>query len=487
MLVGCMNADRQASEGRASTAATGQVVNDVHSQLNETRVAEIAPVESLDDVRALVTGARDAGTPVCIAGGRHAMGGQQFCFGGRLIDTRPLARVLAFDAEAGTIEAEAGIQWPALLEFLAGRPTGERAWAIRQKQTGADRLSLGGAVSANAHGRGLGLAPIVADIEALTLVDGDGEVRRCSRLENAELFSLVAGGYGLFGVIHAVTLRLAPRLTLERVVEVREVDGLAAAFEERIGDGFLYGDFQFAIDPATEDFLRRGVFACYRPVGGTPAIPPNQHALTRRDWQELLLLTHTDKAQAFARYAEHYLATSGQLYLSDAHQFADYVDGYHGALDARLGAAHAGSEMITEVYVPRARLADFMADVAANFREHGVDVIYGTVRLIERDEDSFLAWAREPYACVIFNLHTVHTPDGIEHAAGAFRRVIDLAVARGGSYFLTYHRWALAGQLRACYPQIDEFFALKRRYDPGEVFQSEWYRHYREALASRPV
>ena len=27
-----------------------------------------------------------------------------------------------------------------------------------------------------------------------------------------------------------------------------------------------------------------------------------------------------------------------------------------------------------------------------------------------------------------------------------------------------------------------EFLALKRQFDPGEVFQSNWYRHYREML-----
>ena len=107
-----------------------------------------------------------------------------------------------------------------------------------------------------------------------------------------------------------------------------------------------------------------------------------------------------------------------------------------------MNAPHPATEMITEIYVPRDRLSDFMAQVADDFREHGVDVIYGTVRLIERDEDSFLAWAREPWACVIFNLHTVHTPAGLEHSAAAFRRLIDYAIERGGSYFLTYHRWA---------------------------------------------
>ena len=124
-----------------------------------------------------------------------------------------------------------------------------------------------------------------------------------------------------------------------------------------------------------------------------------------------------------------------------------------------------------------------MADVAADFRETGVDVIYGTVRLIERDEDSFLAWAREPWACVIFNLHTVHTPAGLAHSHAAFRRLIDLAIARGGSYFLTYHRWATTEQVEACHPRFREFLARKLAHDPGERFQSDWYRHYRDAFS----
>jgi FAD/FMN-containing dehydrogenase len=456
----------------------GVVVNDIHSQLNETRVREIVPVGSLEAARAAVLRARDLGVPVCVAGGHHAMGGQQFCADGLLIDTRPLARVLTFDEQDGTIDVEAGIQWPALLGYLRGTP-----WAFKQKQTGADRLSLGGALSANGHGRGLTLKPIVADVDSFELVGPDGELRTCTREENPDLFALAAGGYGLFGVIYALRLRLAPRQKLERVVEVRELDGLMNAFDDRIANGFLYGDFQFAIDPAGEDFMRRGVFSCYRPVEDDRPIPDGQRALTTEDWSRLLYLTHVDKAQAFERYAEHYLATSGQLYWSDAHQSAEYIDDYHRPLDNALGSARA-TEMISELYVPRDPLADFMEAVAEDFRRTGVDVIYGTVRLIERDDESFLAWAREPWACVIFNVHTEHTPEGIERSADAFRRLIDLAIARGGSYFLTYHRWARRDQVEACYPQFREFLARKREHDPDLVFQSDWYRHHAGLFSS---
>jgi len=460
-----------------ATGHAGVVVNDIHSQLNKTTVREVVPVSSLEAVRTAVLRARELGVPICVAGGRHAMGGQQFCTGGLMIDTRPLARVLAFDEQGGTIEVEAGIQWPALLAYLR-----QTRLAFKQKQTGADRLSLGGALAANGHGRGLTLKPIVADVESFELVGPDGELRTCSRDENRELFTLAAGGYGLFGVIYSLRLRLTPRGKLERIVELRALDGLTAAFDERIADGFLYGDFQFAIDPAGDDFMRRGVLSCYRPVEEDRLVPKNQRALTTDDWSRLLYLTHADKAQAFERYAEHYLATSGQLYWSDAHQAAEYIDDYHRTLDAALGTG-PGTEMISELYVPRDRLVDFMEAVADDFRRTGVDVIYGTVRLIERDDETFLAWAREPWACVIFNLHTVHTGHGIDHSRGAFRRLIDLAIARGGSYFLTYHSWARRDQVDACYPRFREFLDRKREHDPDLVFRSDWYDHHVELLS----
>ena len=108
--------------------------------------------------------------------------------------------------------------------------------------------------------------------------------------------------------------------------------------------------------------------------------------------------------------------------------------------------------------------------------------MYGTVRLIERDDESFLAWAREPWACTIFNLHVDHTPEAIARSGEHFRRLIDMAVRRGGSYYLTYHRHATREQVLACHPRLPAMLRAKRAHDPAERIQSDWYRHYRDML-----
>jgi FAD/FMN-containing dehydrogenase len=462
-------------------------VNDTHSALNRTPVVQIIEPRSDSEVVRAVRGALAQGRPLAIAGGRHAMGGQQFLAGGALLDMRRMNRVRRFDEEQGLLEVEAGATWPDIIRGYLVRPRGTPArWGIRQKQTGADRLTLGGAVAANIHGRCLSAAPFISDIESLDVVTGDGELITCSRASHAELFRHIVGGYGLFGAVTAATLRLVPRRQLQRIVRLLDVEQLIDTMHRCIAAGYLYGDFQFATDPTHHGFLRMGVLSCYRPIDRPRPIPARQRRLSQADWNRLIELAHRDKRRAFDEFAAFYLATSGQLYWSDTHQLNLYLENYHTSLDQRLGMHVRGSEMITEVYVPRGHLAAFMEEVRRDFRHHHVDFIYGTIRLIEPDTESALPWAHERYACVIFNLHIDHMPRSIVEARATFTRLIDHAMVYGGSYYLTYHRFARRDQLLACHPGIVDFLEAKRRFDPASVFQSDWYHHLKAQIAGTP-
>jgi FAD/FMN-containing dehydrogenase len=475
------------SVSRARPDRASCIVSDVHSQLNSTRVARIVRPRSTPELQEIVRRASRRGESISVCGGRHAMGGQQFAAGTTLVDMTGLASVIDVDPERGLATVGAGIDWVQLINHLLWTfPDPANAWGIIQKQTGADRLTIGGALSANIHGRGLRLQPFVADVESLTLVDPQGRLQHCSRTANPGLFALAAGGYGMFGAVATVTLRLARRRKLERRVAVVAVDDLPALFELRVREGYEFGDFQFATDPASREFLQTGVFSCYRPVPIDTPIPGDQRSLAPHEWRRLLRLAHSHKSQAFAEYARYYMATDGQVYWSDTHQLADYPDGYHADLDRELGAPVKGSEMITELYVPRPALPELMRSIRADARQYGTDIIYGTIRIIEEDDQAMLAWARQRWACVVFNLHVDHSPEGIETAAGHFRRLIDRAMEPGGSYYLTYHRWATAVQALACHPRLREFIAEKHRFDPAGVFTSDWFRHHERLLAGDP-
>ncbi|RYD48667.1 MAG: FAD-binding oxidoreductase, partial [Verrucomicrobiaceae bacterium] len=442
--------------------------NDIHSRLNPVRVSQVHFPKSTAEVAALIRDAASRGLQVSICGGRHAMGGQQFGEATVLLDCSGLKSLGGIDRERGIVEVGAGLMWPELIHGLHATQEGHSmVWTIRQKQTGADDLTLGGALASNIHGRGLRMKPFINDIEAFTLVNAAGEVLRCSRQENEELFRLAIGGYGCFGVVTSVALRLTHRIKVERIVEVTTLDRAPAEMGTRIAGGALYGDFQFAIDECSPDFLHRGVLSTYRSVEGDREME-EVRTLGADQWKELIRLAHTDRTRAFETYAKHYLGTDGSLYWSDTHQLAVYLCDYHEDLDCCLGTS-TGTEMITELYVPRHTLTTFMMAAAEDLRPRGVPVIYGTIRWIRRDDESFLAWAREDYVCVIFNLHVEH--DLREPAIAAFRSLIDLALSLGGTYFLTYHRWARRDQVERAYPQFREFLAAKERHDPDGRFQ----------------
>jgi FAD/FMN-containing dehydrogenase len=210
-----------ASADRALAAESESIlVNDVHSQLNPTRVLAISQPRSMEEVQNIVLRARKDRKVISVAGGRHAMGGQQFGTDTLLIDIRQLNRVLHLDRKKGILEVDAGIEWPELIDGYLALETGDsQPWGIAQKQTGADKLTMAGTIAANAHGRGLKMKPFISDIESFVLLDATGTAHTCSRTENPELFRLIHGGYGLFGVVTSVRLRLVPRTKVERVVE----------------------------------------------------------------------------------------------------------------------------------------------------------------------------------------------------------------------------------------------------------------------------
>lgn len=128
---------------------------------------------------------------------------------GRAFDADRLDRILGRDAERGLLEVQSATPWAAIAaELFPGdaRAAGAASTALR---TVAESLGC--------NPPGPDGDPSVKHIHALTLVTPDGELRRLSRQREPELFSLVVGGFGLFGTLYSITLR---------------IDSLAAALEK---------------------------------------------------------------------------------------------------------------------------------------------------------------------------------------------------------------------------------------------------------------
>ena len=146
------------------------------------------------------------------------------------LDLSALNRMLRLDGERGQIEVQAATLWSSVEHYL-----GERGAPIAPGALASGLpVSVGEAVAENAAGPDG--TPMVAQVEAITLVTPDGELRRADRQMNPHLFRLAIGGHGLFGVLYSVTLRVESMLlAAERVQAPVELDLSPAAGAAGVG------------------------------------------------------------------------------------------------------------------------------------------------------------------------------------------------------------------------------------------------------------
>ena len=146
---------------------------------------------------------------------------------------RAMDRMQSFDAETGLLRCEAGVLLADVLETFA-----PRGW-FPPVVPGTKLVTVGGMIAADVHGKNHHRAGAFgAHVESLTLATADGEIRQCSRKENAGLFCATLGGMGLTGVILSASFRLQPIETafiLEETLPARGLDEIMSLFEESRG------------------------------------------------------------------------------------------------------------------------------------------------------------------------------------------------------------------------------------------------------------
>jgi FAD/FMN-containing dehydrogenase len=458
----------------------GTLVNDVHTGWNPTWVDRVERSSSAVEVQSLIKAAKKRGKIISVSGSRHATGGQQFATRSVLVDMRGMNGILNLDAKSGILSVEGGIEWPELIQGYLKAQSNAPTWGIRQKQGGGDRMTIGGALSANAHGHCLGAPPLIADVEWIEIATADGAARKCSRREEKELFSLAIGGYGLFGIITAVGLKLTPRHKVRRTVETHTLAEAIPLVERRTANGSAFGYFQYSSDETSLEFMRTGILTTYEFVGDDTPLSDASTDIDEATLASLLELAHKDRRSAYGHYAKFELSKNGSVEWSDLHQLSSYPSGYHKNVDRHLADESKGADLIWEFYVPRGELITFLEEARRALLKSETPLIYGTVRFIEQDRDSFLAWAKKRYACVILTPHYPGDPTGARKARDLYRQLAQAATRHGGSFYLTYNRFAARSEIDSAYPQFADFLQLKRKYDPTELFQSDWYRHYRD-------
>lgn len=444
-------------------------INDA-SRLNQTEISEVweVPVHSDNfegQLADLLLRARAEGRRVSIAGARHSMGGHTFYPGGIVVDMLRWNK-MELDTSENILHVQSGALWKDVIEYLD--PLGRSVWVMQSNNS----FSVGGSISVNCHGWQYNRPPIASTVESFRLMKASGEIVRCSREENHELFTLALGGYGLFGIIMDVDLRVVLNARYQLEQHVVSVDQALAAFDSMVSGQaevpMVYARMSIVPDRLFDEVILN-VFS--PDTGG--AIPD----LTDRGAETLRRAVFRGSAESeYGKELRWDLETRIQPLLFGKTFSRNQL--LNEGVEVFENRTSHSTDILHEYFVPRSRVMEFVDSMRAIITVHEANLLNVTVRSVNEDKDTFLRYADQAMIAFVM-LFVQETTDEGERAMKALtENLIDAAIQHDGSYYLTYRLHATVEQFDRAYPQGRDFFLKKREYDPMELFQNHFYLKY---------
>ena len=443
-------------------------VNDV-TQLNRISVRSVITPTSIQEVVDVLT---HTDFPVSVGGGHFSMGGQTASPNTLHLDMRQMNRVLRFDPPNAVIRVQAGIRWSDIQRFID--PHG---FAVKIMQTYAN-FTVGGALSVNAHGRYMGLGPVVLSVRAITLVLASGEVVEATRTLNTPLFNAAIGGYGGVGIIVEAELELVPNTRVARSDKKMDTAQYKGWFDANVRG---HGDVVFHNFDLYPPRYTRGRAVSWTETDA-PATAPRLQPLTHGFWLAKYLLWAITETP-LGKFRREYLYDP-LLHLGKKVHWRNYEAGYDVAELEPVGRTRR-TYVLQEYFVPADAVGAFAESMGAILAKHRVNVVNISVRHALGDNQTVMAWARgETFAFVLY--YKQRTRESAKARVAVWtRELIDAVLAVGGTYYLPYQLHATEEQFHRAYPHAREMFALKSELDPRYRLRGAlWDRYYAPHLVA---
>ena len=455
------------------------MVDDV-ARMNAQRVERIFRVRTVDDVKAVLRLARQHGRPVSMRGTRHSMGGHTIAADGYVIDLMLLNR-WSFDLATETVTTEPGATWADLIVGL-----NEWGYSPRTMQS-YSTFSVGGSLAVNAHGITTDHCMAEAVVR-FKLIRWDGSEIECSREaegEARELFGLVLGGYGLFGVIGEVTLRTRANVKLSMEMLALSVADFPAVYEAALADEDDDIDTKMArLDVTNLENIDLFLFRRDQKPGtrtiSTLAAEPHCMPLKQQILYKWIMPQLKE-----ARYAmERAAGKAIDIEASSERNMLMYESAEPLARLYNPLFAMDDTFVLQEYFVPAGAFIAWIDAakpayaLAASLDK--IELLNTTVRFVRKDDDTVLAYARAnegSYAFVLYyRVHRNAAADG--QLEQVHQMLAQASMSLGGSFYLPYRHHYSDAQLEAAYPTAAHFFRKKQQYDPHGLFRSTWYERY---------
>ncbi|KYP13140.1 FAD-binding oxidoreductase [Flavihumibacter sp. CACIAM 22H1] len=440
------------------------------SQLNRTLVDTIIPAASDKPALQIQLGnllkyAKEKGLKISIAGARHSMGGHTISPNGIVVNMLPYNE-MALDTNTNILTIGSGALWEDALHYLDRY---QRSVFIMQAFSS---FSVGGSLSVNGHGWQKELPPIAASVISFTMMLENGRILTCSRTENAELFKVALGGYGLFGIILDVQLKVVANTALQfhsvRINPANYVEKFKDSISANPRVELVYGRLRIS----KKHFLEDATLNWFEKVDKEiPSLSEGKNTEAQR-----LVFRGTvnseygkrlrwDLESGMNNLAKHLVLSRNEV-LNTSVSIVDNKDS-------------TSTDLLQEYFIPERNFSEFINGIKPVLLATKLDLLNITIRGVEKDADSFMNYAREPVFGFVFLFNQKKNRQQEEEMKALTSQLVEVALNCEGTFYLPYRLHLSKEQMRRSYPQADAFFRLKLKYDSTALFSNKFYEYYK--------
>ncbi len=460
----------------------GGFINDA-SCLNKTAVHGVVSIQNVDDIKNALIFAKDKDLKVSIAGVKHSMGGHAFYKNVLILDMTKFNQ-MTLNEESKVLNVQSGATWHDIQNFLHPK------FAVKAMQS-TDIFTVGGSISVNAHGMDHTAGAIARTIRSMRIMLPDGSIKRVSRTENPELFNLVIGGYGLFGVVLDVNLEVTNNVVYKSERKVIDYKEFPDVFSREIENDETIGLFYGHLSTAPQSFLKEMILYNYKKVDAPDAKIPPLGEVSSIKLRRLIfnLAKHSSIPMRLKWFAEKYIEPmlencpiSRNQALSEGEAcLVSRNEPMHDSVPYLRNNLKNDTDILHEYFIPHDQFVSYIDAMRTIMTENDVNLLNASVRVVHK-ENIFLNYSPTDTFSIVLYINQTTDEKGNQKMKKVTQELIDLTIKHGGRFFLPYQLLYTADQLERSYPEFRSFLAAKKRYDPEQRLTSTFYEKYSTEL-----
>lgn len=442
------------------------------SQLNLTKVDTIIEVpsdatEMVNQLGGILKYAQKKKLKISIAGAQHSMGGHTIYPDGIVLNMLSYNH-MSLDKVNNVLTIGSGALWQDAIEYLD--PYG-KSIAVMQAFSS---FSVGGSVSVNGHGWQKDSPPISSSILSFTLMNYKGEIENCSRNENSELFKLVLGGYGLFGVILDVKLKVVDNKALQFKYFRLSPENYVSYYKKLVLDNPKVNLAFGRLKISRKEFFEEATLNFFEEVAENP-LPISQQNKKNEETKRLVFRSSVrseygkrlrwDLETGASKLLRHNIFSRNEL-LNDHVSLIENKDS-------------GSTDLLQEYFIPEKYFNQYLKDIKPILLDSNIDLLNITIRAVNKDQDTYMNYAREDVFGFVFLFNQKKNEKEENLMKILTNKLVDAALKNNGTFYLPYRLHIDREKMRKAYPQSDAFFELKMKYDPEELFRNQFYQHYK--------